>query len=145
MAEKVRDKEALEAFAPQIWTKSTLGFENNKAYVACHQFLELWTRRNFGHMHDAMVSLMRENDGSGPAKIRQAFSGHQLESFQICRLDFTAAAVCIITVRLTIDGEEYERPLRWLRENERNEAAAIGRPGTWRLMTWGADYILNDE
>jgi hypothetical protein len=27
-----------------------------------------------------------------------------LESFQICRLDFTAAAVCIITVRLTIDG-----------------------------------------
>ena len=48
MAENARDKEALEAFSPQIWTKSTLGFENNEAYVACHQFLELWTRRNFG-------------------------------------------------------------------------------------------------
>ena len=88
---------------------------------------------------------MRERDGSGPAAIRQAFGEHALESCEILRLDFTAAAVCIATVRLTVDGVAYERPLRWLRENEQDQPAAIGRAGTWRLMTWGAMYILNDR
>jgi len=145
IAENAQDRKAMDAFTPHALTRESPGFEVNEAYVACRKFLELWTQKNYGHMHAAMASLMREDDGSGPAKIREAFEGHMLESFEILRLDFAAAAVCIVTVRLTVGGVEYERPLRWLRENEQNEVAAIGRPGAWRLMTWGADYILNDQ
>jgi hypothetical protein len=145
IAENARDRKALEAFKPHALTKEDPGFEANEAYLACQTFLVFWTRKNYGHMHEAMAGLMREEDGSGPAKIRVAFEGHELESFDILRLEFTAAAVCIATVRLTVDGKDHERPLRWIRENERNQVAAIGRPGTWGLMTWGSHYILRDE
>lgn len=145
IAENARERAALQAFSPYALAKGDPGFEECDAYLACSKFLGLWTRRNYGHMHAAMASLMREDDGSGPAKIREAFEGAALESFEILHLDFTAAAVCIVTARLVVNGTANERPLRWLRENEQNEVAAIGRPGTWRLMTWGADYILRDR
>lgn len=145
IAENARDRAALEAFTPHALAKDDPGFEVNEVYLACSEFLKLWARKNYGHMHAAMASLMREDDGRGPAKIREAFEAAALESFEILHLDFTAAAVCIVTVRLVVDDTAYERPLRWLRENEQNEVAAIGRPGSWRLMTWGADYILRDE
>lgn len=145
MADNARDRAALDAFTPHAMATGDPGFEDQDAYLACLEFLNLWSRKNYGHMHAAMASLMREDDGSGPAQIREAFAASALDSFEILRLDFTAAAVCIVTVRLVVHETSYERPLRWLRENEHDEVAAVGRPGTWRLMTWGADYILRDQ
>lgn len=144
VAENGRDRAALDAFTPYRLRAGDPGFEQDDAHVACSAFLDLWARRNYGYMNDAMAGFMHEDDGTGPRKTREAFKDHPLESFEILELDVTAAAVCIVTVGLTVNGTPHERPLRWIREDDRREVSPIGRAGTWRLLTWGADYILAD-
>lgn len=123
-AKNAKDTKALEGFSARKMSAGDPGFEDDPAYVACAHFLDLWHRRNYGHMHDSMAGLMGEGPATGPAELRRAFQKRDLEGFEILSLDFQAPAVCIATVRLVVDGVTYERPLRWLHEKPRRPVSS---------------------
>jgi hypothetical protein len=146
LAESARTKAAVEAFEPRTLTAADdEHFSSNDAYAACVVFLCAWQRTNFGAIAKVLASLIAKSYGSrAPRMVREEYTGFTLTDYSIMSLDFVAAAVCIISVSVTVNGEQRQAKLRWVREAEDGDIAPVGLPGEWRLISWGPYAILRD-
>jgi hypothetical protein len=146
VAANARTKAALDAFSPRVLTPDQAEFTADEAYQACLTYLSAWQRTNYGAMALGLSHMIARGYGAqAPRFVREEYTGFSLDGFEITSLDFTAAAVCIAAVVLTINnGEPHHAQLRWLHEDEEGDVSPVGMTGEWRLMSWGPHAILSE-
>lgn len=90
------------------------------------EYLELWHKRNYGHMASHLGFPFFDAEGTTPQRVREALDDCRLESFRLIQISDEAPAVTEITVHLKI------------RRGETLEQASK----TFRLVFWGPDNIV---
>lgn len=145
VVETGNDKKLLEAWAPYILAKGQAGFEEDLAFIACTDYLEVWKTKNYGKMSKYLSRMIADNYGNAlPKFVRDDYTPYVLERFEIQTLNHTAAAVCEIEVIIKIAGkDERTVTLRWLYEGEEGKLTMLPKGnGEWKLIIWGAATLL---
>lgn len=136
-------KVALEEFTPVTLTTEDSGLVSHPVYGACTHFLNAWRENNnYGRMAEVITSTAGK---VAPIDVRNDYQGSALTEFRITAIDQQAAAVCIVTTELMIDGVPRTPELRWVREGPDGQIAPPNEPGAeWRLLWWGYPHMIRD-
>ncbi|MGY0498972.1 hypothetical protein ACWZHB_10800 [Nocardia sp. FBN12] len=133
-------KRRMAAFQPETLRSGDQGMELHPGYLACQEFLTLWTRTNYGHMPKSLARHSKRTPIVPPAKMRKRYDKYRLTAFEILAVDQPALAMCNITVKLTINDRDYEPTLRWIWEDP--DGGIHPDTGQWRLYTsWPSEMM----
>ena len=138
------DKQALSAFVPQTLESGDACFGEHPLVDASSQYLDAWSRRNYGAIAEMITANMREKThGKTAGRAREEFEPFPLEEFSITKIHHQAAAAGEVDVTLIIEGEQQLGRMRWIREGADGYAVSPNREGVWRLVLWEPFAILN--
>jgi hypothetical protein len=130
------------------WNPRTLhpgddGFEDETAVSASRRFLELWQRRNWGEMSAMVLHMGRDKPLAVPREVKEEYADLTLDSFEIREMRSEAAAVTMVEVDLTVNGEPHTGTLRWIYEDEQGSPQVEPAPGEWHLVWWGPHALMD--
>lgn len=147
LAENARTKRLLEAWEAKTLTAESSEFEAHPVYQAADGFFNAWQSKRYGLMVDVIPLEMHQAYGRQLARqVRSLFQGLELESFAIEALDFVAASICHVNVRLHVNGIDHVATTRWMHQQKDSSGFVIEPDeGVWRLMTWGPDTFLDQK
>ncbi len=139
-----RNRAALEAWQPSVLTAGDPGFDDHELVRRATQYLEGWTRRNYGAMARLLSPAVAQGStGATAGMLRLGFEFHHLTGFVIRRAAFEAAAVGEVDLELDLEGESRNARMRWIREAQDGSPAMPDSPGEWFLYLWGPDVMLD--
>lgn len=137
LAENQRTKEALAQWRPSVVTAADPTFEQQPVLQRARLFLEAWRSRNYGQMTTCLPRTYRgPTVNAGAGKMRTAYERDRLAAFEILRLNYDAAAVCEVDVRLAIGDATRDGRMRWIREKDNGSPAISEEAGEWILYLW---------
>lgn len=100
------------------------------AVQAANELFTHWMNSNFGGMSFRMKPIVKPKSARELAgRTRSNFEGFRLEDFQITAAASTAAAVCMVTALLTVNGVECPSETRWVFEGKDGRSLAETQPG----------------
>jgi hypothetical protein len=135
----------------EAWTASTLepgaeDWSTNPLRVAVEDFLGDWSTKRFGRLVDSLRAGAYKGSTKPPAgEMRVAFQDHQLDGYEVLRLDFTAPIIAEVSAVLSVDGQTFRSKSRWFFEGEDGEFALPGSgQGRWFRAFNGPEGFLNN-
>lgn len=133
-----QDKKALEAFAPQTLGSSDKGFLDHPAVQVVSAFLQAWQRENFGQMSSCVVLRSAQ---VRPVDLRREYEGHELQGYELVRVEHQTFSVATVHVRLEIDQRIFAPKVRCLLTGEKGPAAVPSDKGRWTLPDWQHHFM----
>jgi hypothetical protein len=141
-----RHRKALDAWQPQALHTGDEDLENHPAYLACHDFLILWRRKNYKGMSELISHTAHKTYPKQMiVKVRQRYERRTLGEFEIVEVHNSAPAVCEVTVNVTVEGAKRVARMRWLHEDEDGHTVSASLPADWRLSVWWPATFLSDR
>lgn len=144
--ENRKTKEALERWSPSESRVSDVGFEDDEVVQLSAEYLRCWQSKNFGRMAELLAPLVAEPTISQSAGMLRRDSGSTLlDGFSLERVVHKAAAVAEVDVRLVVDGEAKDGRMRWIRSDSTGMAISPNQEGSWGLMNWTPQAMINER
>lgn len=106
------------------------------------EFLELWGKRNFGHMAQRLSRLHADYYGKKLTQhVRESYVDKAFSSFLIEAIDDQASAITEMqaSIRYIVGADQMNRPFRFrlINEDVKGNPVPRGKPGSaWRLVNW---------
>ncbi|WP_066642164.1 hypothetical protein [Serinicoccus hydrothermalis] len=133
---------ALAEFSPVVLTSDDqTSLTAHPVYAAASGYLDAWKRGNYGGMAQVVTRMTQT---VSPGQVRQEYQDHTLEDYAIESLRHSGAAVCLVGLRIVVNGSSYSPEMRWIREGADGRAAAPNEDGEWRLVLWGATFFTRN-
>jgi hypothetical protein len=137
IARNAEARRSLDAWRPSTLTSGEPGFTEAEVIVTTAQYLDAWSRRNYGLMASLLSPLVADSTpGRTAGQVREAFEDRPLTGYRLEHVDHPAAAVGLVDAVLEVDGAEVACRLRWIRTGEDGLGAAPNEEASWRLLTW---------
>ncbi len=134
------------------WTASAGVVESEDDYArrevtkAAAEFLQLWTRSNWGHLATRFMLIGQGEAGKPtPKEIKSSFSPYALETFRILSYEITTPAIAEVHVELTISGQSFPAVLRltYAAPDGRTRVEGV-QEGQWK-MVWRSPDMFNSD
>lgn len=149
LGEAGRVKKRLADWRPWSLRPGDDGYDADPAVHAATVFLNAWELKQWNLMSPALPLLVQRQYGNAVGRvIKDMYSNYELRAYTIERIDFTAAAMCECTTKLTIESDTVTSTSRWCYEPEDGEHRVVipPDPGVWRLAQWGVHgFVRPDE
>lgn len=141
------DKARLAKWEPHEHEKESFSDQPSELVTICADFLERWSRRQWGPMgqHFMQLGFTQRSVGQLAEEAKSLYQNSRLEQWEIIRVRHVEAAVAYTDVRLTVNGELHQTDLRWVRIDERRTPVPEWQAGSWSLSQYGSKHFLTSE
>ena len=149
IAANERAKAALDAWSPRNLDPGYLsGLNDGRApdegspEATAIEFLELWSRRNFGGMSDLYWASDNPGSGAHAGEVRELLGDQTFAVYRIDVITDEGAGIAMVDATLDPDGEEPTPcTIRLIYETPDGQVAVRGLAGgSWRLVWAQIDY-----
>lgn len=141
------DKTRLDQWEPHEHEKESFSDHPSELIAACTDFLERWSKRQWGPMGQHFMQFGRTQRPVGQLaeEAKLLYQELRLEEWEILRVRHVAAAVAHTDVRLTVNAERHQSDLRWVRIDESGTSAPEWQAGRWSLSQYRPAHFLKTE
>jgi hypothetical protein len=136
--------DSMDGWEPSTIASSQESFQADPVVSASGQFLGAWRAQNYGGMARLLSPLMAEDTVSKTAgDLREDYSDRPLVAYDLIEVAHVAPAVATVRARLVVADKTHNVKLNWTRSAPDGRAVAPIEPGSWRLMHWSLESMLD--
>ena len=125
------------AFRASVLQREDPAFAGSEHLARSTAFLEAWQSSNYGAASNFVGGRLRTlRDRRRAGQVRDALDLFPLESFDVTAIRRSAVGACDVDVTLSINGEQKQARLRWIREGVDGQPGPSSEDDRWVLYIW---------